>query len=222
MEMKKTRRANVHRKRGLYFGIGLMISISLTITAFEWRFEDKDKMDLGLVTDSFEPPVVIPVTRNEPPKPKIIQPPKIEIVEDEIEIDELEIDLSSESDENLEIEIPEFIPEPEKPAGPEIFIIVEEDASFKGGLKAYAKFLRKNLKYPKQARRMGIQGKVYVEFIITKDGSLKDIKAIKGIGAGCDEEAVRVISLSPKWNPAKQRGRAVYQKMVIPIVFRLN
>ena len=78
------------------------------------------------------------------------------------------------------------------------------------------------MKYPAQARRMGIEGRVFVEFIINKDGSLTEIKFIKGIGAGCDEEAVRVIQSAPAWNPAKQRGKAVKQRYTLPIIFKLG
>jgi periplasmic protein TonB len=79
-----------------------------------------------------------------------------------------------------------------------------------------------NIKYPKSARRLGIEGRVFIQFIVEKDGSLSDIKCIKGIGGGCDEEAERVISLSKKWTPGKQRGKIVKQKMVLPIMFKLT
>jgi protein TonB len=77
-------------------------------------------------------------------------------------------------------------------------------------------------KYPAQARRMGIEGKVFVEFVINKDGSIVDVRAMKGIGAGCDELAVKVVQEAPKWKPGKQRGKPVRQKMVLPITFKLN
>lgn len=104
----------------------------------------------------------------------------------------------------------------------QVFLMVEEQPEFTGGNKAFAKYLRKNLKYPKKARRMGIEGKVFVEFVVNKDGSLADIEIIKGIGGGCDEEAVRVLKNSPKWIPGKQRGKSVRVKMSVPIVFRLT
>jgi len=78
------------------------------------------------------------------------------------------------------------------------------------------------MRYPVQARRMGIEGRVFVQFVVQKDGSLQEIQVIKGIGAGCDEEAVRVIKKSKNWKPGKQRGRAVKVRMIIPIVFRLG
>ena len=78
------------------------------------------------------------------------------------------------------------------------------------------------MKYPNQARRMGIEGRVFVQFVVDKDGQLTEIKAVKGIGAGCDEEAVRVLKSAPKWKPGKQRGRPVKVRMILPITFKLS
>ena len=89
-------------------------------------------------------------------------------------------------------------------------------------MPAFYEFVGKKLKYPAQARRMGIEGKVFVEFVIERDGTITDVKAIKGIGAGCDEEAVRVLQTAPKWKPGKQRGKPVRQRMVFPIAFKLG
>lgn len=75
--------------------------------------------------------------------------------------------------------------------------------------------------YPHRAQRMGIEGWVFVEFVVERDGSLTDIKVVKGIGGGCDDEAIRVISQAPKWNAGKQRGRSVRVRMVMPIMFKL-
>ena len=100
--------------------------------------------------------------------------------------------------------------------------IVESMPSFEGGIAEFYKFVGNNLKYPAQARRMGIEGKVFVHFIIDKDGSLSDIKVVRGIGAGCDEEVVRIVQMSPKWNPGKQRGRPVRVRMMLPITFKLQ
>ena len=202
-----------------------MIAVSLTITAFEWRFYD-DGNRFVFEGEDPEPETIIeiPITKIPPPEPPKA-PPVIEEVSDDTEI---EVDLK---DLALDVEIfddtpiPDFkfekTEEEEAPAAPfETF--VEENASFTGGQKAYAKFLKKNLKYPNQARRMGIEGKVFVRFIIEKDGRITEVEAVKGIGFGCDQEAVRVISMSPQWNPGKQRGRPVRQQMIIPIYFRLD
>jgi protein TonB len=104
----------------------------------------------------------------------------------------------------------------------EIFTIVEQQPEPIGGFTAFYTYVGENLKYPRLAQRGNIQGRVYIQFVVEKDGSLTDIKTIKGIGGGCDEEACRIIGNAPKWNPGKQRGRPVRVIMVIPILFKLE
>jgi protein TonB len=99
-----------------------------------------------------------------------------------------------------------------------VFEIVEETAKPQG----FYEYVRKNLKYPRQAKRMGVEGKVFLEFIVNKDGSIVDAKVLRGIGGGCDEEALRIIKSSPKWKPGKQRGQEVRQRMTFPLIFKLN
>jgi len=103
----------------------------------------------------------------------------------------------------------------------EVFSIVEETAEPKGGMPEFYKLVAKNIKYPAEARAKGIEGRVFVEFIVNLDGSLSDFKVLKGIGLGCDEEAMRIVTLSPPWMQAKQKGKIVKQRMVLPVVFKL-
>jgi TonB family protein len=107
-------------------------------------------------------------------------------------------------------------------SGLEIFTIVEQSAEFPGGIKNFYEYLMQELKYPETAWKMGIQGRVFVQFIVEKDGSLSDIHVVKGIGAGCDEEAVRVLTNSPNWNPGRQRGKPIRQKMIQNILFKID
>jgi TonB family protein len=107
-------------------------------------------------------------------------------------------------------------------AADEVFDVVEDSPEFPGGMEAWNNFLRKNLKYPSQAREMGIEGTVYAVFEIKTDGSVHNIELLRGIGAGCDEEAMRVIAASPNWIPGKQRGRLVNVRMRLPIRFKLG
>jgi len=104
----------------------------------------------------------------------------------------------------------------------EIFDIVEDQPTPPGGMQAFYKYVSKSMKYPKQARRMGVEGRVFVQFVVDKNGQLTEVKAIKGIGAGCDEEAVRVLKQAAKWKPGKQRGRPVKVRMILPITFKLG
>ena len=104
----------------------------------------------------------------------------------------------------------------------ETFTIVEELAKPQGGMKDFYDFIKKNLVYPDEAKKLGIEGKVFLTFIVQEDGSLTDIKVMRGVGSGCDEEAIRILKLSPNWIPGKQRGRVVKQKMTFPIMFKLT
>lgn len=113
---------------------------------------------------------------------------------------------------------PLFLPIEDK----EVFTIVEESAKPIGGMTEFYEYISRTLEYPKQARRLGISGRVFIEFIVDKNGNLTEVTSIKGIGGGCDTEAVRVISNSPPWKPGKQRGKAVKQKIVLPITFHLG
>lgn len=102
-----------------------------------------------------------------------------------------------------------------------IFTVVEEQPEYPGGNEEMFKFLGRKIHYPSPASRAGIQGKVFVNFVVTSEGDIKDVKVLKGIGYGCDEEAVRVISQFPQWTPGKQSGKAVSVKFTVPINFQL-
>lgn len=223
MKPKKTNKANLTQKRGLFFNIGLVITMAIIVLAFEQKsYQDGDLVALGQITDDFEDLLDIPPTEQPPPPPPKIQQPEIIEVPDEEEIEEeIEVDLDVEITEEEVIEEIDF-EEPEEEVADVIFTILEENAAPKGGISAFYKFVKKKMKYPPQARRMGVEGRVFVEFVVNEDGSLVDVKAIKGIGAGCDEEAVRVVKSHPNWNPGKQRGVPARQRMVIALVFRLN
>ena len=224
MEVKKKPEADLTKKTGMFLNLGLVISLGIVITAFSWRtYDDGDLMNLGQVDDNFEEIMEVPPTEQPPPPPPVIQQPEIIEVPDEEEIEqEIEVDLDVEITEETAIEEIIVSDEPEEEEADEIFTIVEEQPTPNGGMSAFYAFVRKNLKYPSQARRMGIEGKVFVQFVVDKDGKITDVQAIKGIGAGCDEEAIRVLKNHPKWKAGKQRGRPVRVRMVIPITFKLG
>ncbi|MEQ8474459.1 MAG: TonB family protein [Marinoscillum sp.] len=104
----------------------------------------------------------------------------------------------------------------------EVFTLVEEQPEFEGGMDAFYKYIGDEMDYPKQARQMGVEGRVFVQMVVEKDGSVSGVKSLKGIGAGCDAEAVRVVQNAPRFKPGMQRGKAVRVKMVLPIIFKLN
>jgi periplasmic protein TonB len=126
-----------------------------------------------------------------------------------------------------EVPIIDERPEPSEPVEIKVteegeIVFVDTQAEFEGGYAALAKFLRKNLNYPRMAIDAGVTGKVFVSFVVDKFGEISDIQITKGIGFNCDEEAIRVIKAMPKWNPGRQGGRAVKSRFNLPIVFMLE
>lgn len=110
----------------------------------------------------------------------------------------------------------------EKPVEEEILISVEQQAEFAGGMSALMKYLKSNVNYPSAASRANIGGRVVLQFVVERDGSVAQIKVIKSVGYGCDEEAVRVVKNMPKWTPAKQNGRAVRSYFTLPVTYTLE
>ena len=222
MEIKKYPKYDLENYHQLFLNIGLIVALTAVIIAFEWRTYDRGAgMDLGVIEDNFEDLLEIPPTEQPPPPPPPIQQPEIIEVPDEEEIEEeIEIELDVEFEEELIVE--ELVFEEPEEEVEEIFTIVEDQPEFPGGIGAFYKYVATNLRYPAQARRMGIAGKVFVQFVVEKDGRLTDVQILKGIGAGCDEEALRVIKKSKAWKPGRQRGRPVKVRMIIPINFRLG
>ncbi len=222
MEAKKSKQADLLSKRGLFFSIGLSVALALSLMAFEWKQYDT-QVDLLTVksTNNFEEMLEVPLTEQLPPPAAVVQQPQIIEVPDE---EEIKLDLNVNFDvEAPRIEVPNQIGIAEAPAEEveEIFTIVEESASPVGGMPAFYKYLVENMKYPPQARRLGVEGKVLMQFVVDKNGNISDVKVMKGIGAGCDEEAIRVMQKAPAWSPGKQRGKAVKQRCIVPISFKL-
>jgi protein TonB len=221
VESKKNPKADLTRTTGLFLNVGLVISLLLVIFAFEKKvYDDGSMVNLSAQAEDFEDLMDIPQTQQPPPKK--VQPEIIEVPDEEEIEEEIEIDLDVEMTEETVIEEVVFEEAPEEEAVDEIFTIVEDQPTPNGGMSAFYQFVQKKLKYPAQARRMGIEGKVFVQFVVDKDGTLTEVQAVKGIGAGCDEEAERVIKSAPRWNPGKQRGRAVKVRMILPITFKLG
>lgn len=100
--------------------------------------------------------------------------------------------------------------------------VVEVEPQFEGGLEALYKYLAENIKYPEQAKSDGIQGRVFVRFVIEADGSVTNAQVLRGIGGGCDEEALRVVEAMPKWTPGMQQGKPVRVQFNLPITFKLQ
>jgi len=220
-------KSNWSKGWGLRFNLGLVISLSLMLVAFEWKSYGEQKLAIVSTLEKDNEQIIeIPNTIQQPPKPPMLVQPEIVIIPDNDVVEEIIADFTADINEQTAVVAPVFIPK--KPVevieeeADVVFTVVENNAEPEGGMETFYKYLGKALKYPSQAKRMGVEGKVYVQFVVEKDGSLTDIKIVKGIGAGCDEEAERVVAEAKKWKPGKQRGRPVRQRMVIPIIFRLG
>lgn len=224
METKKSSQADLSHKSTLFLLIGLIVSLSLTLMAFEWKkYNTGDLMDLGQLNDEFEEILEIPPTEQPPQKPPEVKMPQvIEIPDEEEIIEEIDFDLDVDITEETEIEDIVFEEEPEEEEADDIMLIVEENAQFPGGNAAWNKFLKDNLKYPRKAQRMNIEGAVFLTFVVDKNGVLSDIQVTRPLGGGCDEEAVRVLKASPRWQPGKQRGVPVKSRMNLRILFKLK
>ncbi|MCU0447961.1 MAG: TonB family protein [Microscillaceae bacterium] len=230
MELKKNPKVDLNRQSGLFFNIGLIVSLVVVLAAFEWKFYDNlTKVELADLSDDFVAMEEIPITEMPPPPPPVLQQPEIVEVPDEEDIkQEIEMNLDVDLKQEVQAASPIINESVAPPAPPveeekdEVFLVVEDAPSPKGGMGEFYKYVSQNIEYPKQARKMSVEGKVILQVTIDKDGSLNDIQVLKGIGAGCDEEAIRVMKEAPKWIPGKQRGRPVKVKMTVPIMFRLS
>jgi periplasmic protein TonB len=225
MESKKSKKADLESKKGVFMQIGLIIALGVVLAAFSYKtFERSSGLDFQLQVDD-TPEEIIPITKQEvkpPPPPPPKQVTMINIVEDDVEVeDDIEIDVEADQETFIDDFVP-IVEEEEEVAEMEIFTVVESMPEFPGGDAARMKFLQDNIKYPQMARESGIQGTVYVTFVVEPDGSVSDVRVLRGIGGGCDEEAIRVIKQMPKWNAGMQRGKPVRVQFNMPIKFTLQ
>jgi len=234
MQPKKNEKVDLTKNSSLYFVIGLSFILLVSWQAIEWKtykktygyealnVEDDDDEEIPITEQIKTPPP--------PPPPPPPAPEVIEIVEDEEEVEETVIE-STETDEEEIVEIVEVEEEEVDIDVP--FAVIEDVPIFPGCERVKKserrncfqermnKHIRKNFRYPEIAQEMGIQGRVYVNFIISKDGSITNIR-MRGPDKNLEGEAQRIISKLPKMTPGKQRGRPVRVPFSIPITFRLQ
>ncbi len=223
-DKRKSPKADLESKKILFTQIGLVFALAVILLAFEWKTFEKQEFNLARRAVDDTPEEMIEITQHEKPPPPPAPPVQttvIEIVEDDMEIeDDIEIDVEDDQDTEAQEYIP--VAEEEEEAEEVIFTVVESMPGFPGGDGARIKYLNENIKYPQMARESGIQGRVFVTFVVEKDGNVTDVRVLRGIGGGCDEEAVRVIKNMPRWNAGKQRGKSVRVQFNMPILFKLN
>ena len=226
MEEKKSPKANLENKKLMFIQIGLILSLAVAWAVFEMKSYDKREIDESLLRQTeLLPEEMVEITKQEEPKPQPVEMPKtttqLEIVEDDVEVEDIEINADVQQNEVIEEYVAPEIEE-EEVVEQEIFQIVEEMPSFPGGEQKLMEYVRKNVKYPQIARESGIKGRVFVSFVVEPDGSVSNVKVLRGIGGGCDEEAMRVVKSMPKWKPGKQRGKAVRVSYMLPVNFQLQ
>lgn len=224
MEEKKSPKANLENKKLMFTQIGLIISLAVAWVVFEIKSYDKlEFADVGRTVEVLEEEMV-EITKQEQ-KPQPVEVPKqttqIQVVEDDVEVDDVEINAEVDQNEVIEEYIAPEVEE-EEVVEAEIFTIVEEMPEFPGGMQKLADYLAKNIKYPQMARESGIQGRVFVNFVVEPDGHVSNVNVMRSLGGGCDEEAMRVVKAMPKWKAGKQRGKPVRVSYILPVNFKLQ
>lgn len=227
MEVKKSPKADLEGKRGTWLLVGYVIVLALMFVAFEWTQRDvKVATDTGVVDVVFEEEI-IPITQQEeikaPPPPEAPSVAEVlNIVEDNSDVQETAIASTEENNEAVEVKYVPVTVEEEEPEEETIFQVVEVMPEFPGGMAECLKFLGKNIKYPTIAQENGVQGRVIVQFVVNRDGSIVDPVVVRSVDPYLDKEALRVIKSMPKWKPGQQRGKAVRVKYTVPVTFKLQ
>ena len=229
MEIKKSPSADLNNKKLLFVEIGFVIALLIVYGAFEYRSKEKKEAVLAAENTEIIEEEIVPITQeNTPPPPEIAKVPVlsdiIDIVEDDITVEDNILNL--EDDANLGVEVMDYVSEVEEEVVEEEsipFALVEKKPSFMGGdANTFSAWVNQHLEYPEVARENGVSGRVMLQFTVNPNGSVTDVKVLRGVDPALDKEAVRVISSSPKWEPGRQRDRAVKVTYTFPAVFQLR
>ena len=231
MEVKKSPKASLENKKLLFTEIGLVAALGILYGAFEWSTKDQDVATLVDNTQVQIEDEMIAIQNETPPPPP--ETPTIPVLSDQIDIidDNITLDddmfMNLEDDANLGVEIMDYkevevVEEAvEEEAIP--FQLVEEKPSFNGGdANEFSKWVNSKLVYPEIAKENGVQGRVTLSFTVEKDGSVTNVRVLRGVDPSLDDEAVRVVKSSPKWKPGKQRDRTVKVTYTFPVIFQLR
>lgn len=225
MEIKKSPKADLQNKKGLFLQIGLIVSLLLVILVFGWSQREKvvEILDLGNVTVEED---IVEITRQDekPPEPVkqtiTVVSDIINVVKNEAKIN-TNFDFAEFSDDKIIVQQVKVVEEKAEDDAP--FLIVEDMPKFQNGdLNVFRNWVMSRVKYPAIAAENGIQGKVTLQFVIEKDGTLTNIQALTSPDRSLTEEATRILQTSPKWTPGKQRGTPVRVKYTLPIEFKLQ
>ncbi|RLD69651.1 MAG: energy transducer TonB [Bacteroidetes bacterium] len=229
MELKKSKSADLEKRKGMFIEIGLVIALAIVLVAFEWtKGEGRDNED-NVVADIQMEDEMMQITRRDEPKPEPKpETPKVaevlDIVDDDVEIED-DFDFDMEATTDTEYDFTSMMgDDDEEIEEEEVFYIVEDMPTFNGGEPAteFRKYIAQNLQYPEIAAENGVSGRVIVQFAVDKTGKVVDARIVRSVDSALDKEAVRVVMSSPKWTPGKQRGKAVKVLFTFPINFVLQ
>lgn len=230
MISKKTDRANLEKKKGLFVEIGLVLALLFTLAAFEYTKEDLKTNTLQAIRDASGEEEIIPITRQElqkppePPKPKTVII-DLKIVEDDVKLeDNLDFD-AFDANQNDAIKIATVVgnTKEEEEEDKQVFLIVEDMPSFQGGtIENFRNYIQSTVKYPALAMENSISGTVYVSFVVNRRGEVANINIVRGVDPSLDEAVINALKQAPKWEPGKQRGKPVNVSFSIPVKFILQ
>lgn len=230
MEVKKSAKASLENKKLIFTEIGMVLALLVVWGAFEYTSKEKKTAALEAENAVVIEDEMVPITQETPPPPEAA--PKIPVLSDQIDIvdDEIKLDddtfMNLEDDANMGVEIMDYVEEVQEEVVEEEaipFQLVEEKPSFNGGdANEFSKWVNSRLVYPEIAKENGVQGRVTLQFTVNADGSVSNVKVLRGVDSSLDKEAVRVVSSSPKWKPGKQRDRAVKVTYTFPVIFQLR
>lgn len=233
MRIKKSPQADLNNKRSMFTLIGLVITLGFAYICFEWSKSNVEKINPDELTARVDEEEEVENTTQEEeeikepePEPEILETPEVpeqlNVVDNSVETQNTM--QPNEGDQNTAINIPTVFNggnEPEKDDDVPL-VKVQKKAEFPGGPDKLKEYLKKNLSYPDIAREEGVEGKVFVKFVVGKDGTIKDVKVIRSVDPLLDKEAVRVVSEMPKWTPAQQHDKPCASYFTLPVNFVLN
>ena len=227
MEAKKSKKATIENQRGSWLLMGLVVALAFMFVSFEWTQHDVRVAALSSDDESIFVTELVPITfpdeKLEPPPPpenKIVE--ILEIVKNDIEVADNVSTVGEDMDATHKIDWIPPVVETEVVDEDVIVDVAEIMPEFPGGTAALMKYLGTNIKYPTISQEMGSAGRVIVQFVVDKDGSISNPEVVRGVDAYLDKEAIRVISSMPKWRPGVQNGKKVRVKYTVPVVFRLQ
>ena len=224
MKTKKNFKKDITHFRVIFFQVGVIISLAITLVAFEWKtYENNEMMLVSAAASQIDSEIIINTKQEAPKSPQMKVTEFKTTSKNDAKVDDIVDLIKIETGINdTNIIVPVEITD-EKITEVDTFVLIPEiSPEFPGGLENMYKYIKDNLKYTDLAKKTNITGTIYVEFTVEKDGSLTDVHVIRGIGGGLDEEAIRVVESMPKWQPARQGGMPVKVKYQIPIAFNLK